>query len=144
MTAISAVLTADHRHGDRLFAAAVLAAEQSDWFECERQFAAFVTALKRHMKIEEKALFPAFEEASGISGGPTWVMRQEHQRMLARLDEMAVAVAARHTEDFRALAQSFSRLMAAHSSREEGVLYPWCDKLLSRLSGEKLYEMLSK
>ncbi|OGA38093.1 MAG: hypothetical protein A3G24_11145 [Betaproteobacteria bacterium RIFCSPLOWO2_12_FULL_62_13] len=144
MTNITAVLAADHRHGDQLFAAAAQAAEQCDWPACRQQFDAFLRTLKHHMEIEEQVLFPAFEQASGIRGGPTWVMRQEHQQMLALLDEIAAAIAARNAEDFRASAQSFAGLMTLHSTKEERVLYPMCDQVLADLSGEKLQELISQ
>ena len=140
MSTITAVLTADHRHGDQLFAAATQAAERADWAACAGQFDAFLLALKHHMKIEEQVLFPAFEQARGMRGGPTWVMRHEHQEMLAMLDGIAAAIAAREAGNFRALAESFSELMAAHSAKEERVLYPMCDEALPDLSGEKLLE----
>jgi hemerythrin-like domain-containing protein len=88
-------------------------------------------------------LFPAFEQASGMSGGPTWVMRQEHQRMLAMLEEIASAIATRNAQDFRALVQAFVGLMTAHSMKEERVLYPMCDEALPDIDGEKLSEMVS-
>lgn len=144
MSTITAVLAADHQHADQLFAAATQAAEQSDWSACRRQFDAFLDALKRHMKIEEETLFPAFEQASGIRGGPTWVMRQEHRQMLAWLDEIAAAMAARNTREFRALGESFVGLMTAHSTKEERVLYPMCDEVLRDLSGEQLQERVSQ
>jgi len=96
------------------------------------------------MKIEEQVLFPAFEQASGISGGPTRVMREEHQQMLAMLDEIASAIAARNAEDFRALAQLFEGLLTAHSTKEERVLYPLCDEALPDLVGERLQELVSQ
>ncbi len=99
MTSISEFLTADHRHGDELFAAAAQAAEQGDWAVCHQQFNAFLRALKHHMKIEEEALCPAFEQATGIATGPTQVMRHEHQQMLALLDEVAAAIAAPAEQD---------------------------------------------
>lgn len=143
MHTITAVLTADHRQGDQLFAATTRAAEEGDWSACHRQFDGFLAALKRHMKIEEEMLFPAFEQASGISGGPTSVMRQEHQRMLALLDEIAAAIAAHDSELFRATADSFAGVMEAHSLKEERILYPLCDEVLPGSSAEKLQEMLS-
>lgn len=144
MTNITAVLTADHRNADQLFAAATQATEQGEWPASRRQFDAFLRALKHHMKIEEEVLFPAFEQASGMRAGPTWVMRQEHQQMLAMLDEIASAIAAHNAEDFRASSQSFVGLMTAHSTKEERVLYPLCDEVLPGLSGEKLRETASQ
>ena len=144
MTSISEFLTTDHRHGDELFAAAAQAAEQGDWAVCHQQFNAFLRALKRHMKIEEEALFPAFEQATGITAGPTRVMRHEHQQMLALLEDVAAAIAAHDAARFRSLAQSFTALMGSHSAKEENVLYPMCDEALPGLSGEKLQEMMAQ
>jgi hemerythrin-like domain-containing protein len=144
MTTITAALTAEHRQGDRFFAAAMQAAEQADWLACHRQFDLFLQALKRHMKIEEEMLFPAFERATGVHDGPTSVMRREHQEMLAMLGEIATAIAARSTVDIRAAMQSFAGRMAAHSAKEERVLYPMCDEMLPDLNGEKLQELISQ
>ncbi len=141
---ISEFLTASHRHGDERFAAAAQAAQRGDWPACRQQFETFLDALKHHVKIEEQVLFPAFEQASGIRGGPTWVMRQEHQQMLAMLDEVASAIVARNADDFRASAHSFEALMTAHSSKEEQVLYPMCDQVLTDFSIKKLQELVSQ
>jgi hemerythrin-like domain-containing protein len=143
MTTITSVLTADHREEDQLFASAAAAAERGNWLECERQFDAFLRGLKRHMKIEEDILFPAFEEASGMLGGPTYVMRSEHQLMLAGLEQIAAAIAAGNDNLFRALADSFLALMNAHSAKEERVLYPMCDNLLAGAAGEEVRESIA-
>lgn len=140
MTAITAFLTTDHRHCDELFVAAAQAAEHRDWAGCRERFDAFHQALKHHMAIEERVLFPAFEQATGISGGPTRVMRHEHQQMLALLDNVSVAIAAGDAARFRGSVESFTALMTLHSTKEENVLYPMCDEVLSDLSGEKLSE----
>lgn len=141
MTTITAILTADHRRGDRLFDAALRAAGQADWSACHEQFSAFVQALRHHMGIEEEVLFPAFEQATGIHGsGPTWVMRQEHRQMLAALEQIAAAIAARDAENFDALTQSFAARMAAHSAKEERVLYPMCDEMLPGFNADTLLD----
>lgn len=144
MATISEFLTADHRHGDELFAAAAQAAERGDWAGCHERFDAFLRALKHHMAIEEQVLFPAFEQATGIAAGPTRVMRDEHQQMLALLEDVAAAIAAHDEARFRGLAHSYTALMDSHSAKEENVLYPMCDEALPELSGEKLLEMVSQ
>ena len=141
MATITAFLTTDHRHCDELFAAAAQAVEHGDWAGCRERFDAFHLALKHHMVIEEQVLFPAFEQATGISEGPTRVMRHEHQEILALLDKISVAIAAGDAARFRGSAESFTALMALHSTKEENILYPMCDKVLSDLSGERLSEM---
>ena len=35
----------------------------------------------RHFEMEEAVLFPAFEEATGMTQGPTMVMHAEHVQM---------------------------------------------------------------
>lgn len=144
MTSISEFLTADHHHGDVLFAAAERQAELGDWAACRGQLDAFLGALRHHMAIEEQALFPAFEQATGITEGPTRVMRYGHQQMLALLAEVAAAIEARDAARFRRAARSFSELMASHSAKEETVLYPMCNKVLPGLNGEKLQEMTAE
>lgn len=144
MTSISEFLAADHYHGDELFAAAAQDAERGDWAGCRMRLDAFLGALRYHMAIEEQALFPAFEQATGITAGPTQVMRDEHQQLLALLDDVAAAIAAHDAARFGGAAQSFTTLMTSHSAKEESVLYPMCDEVLPELSGEKLAEMVSR
>ena len=143
MDTISSVLTADHRQCDDLFAAASHAAGEEDWVRCRTQFDSFVSALKRHMQLEEEVLFPAFEQASGMAGGPTWVMRQEHQQMLSLLDELGGTIEQRNASGFRALAQTFTALMDGHSMKEERVLYPMCDRVLPDFDTGELSARLS-
>lgn len=144
MTRISEFLTADHRYDGELFAAAAQAVERGDWPGCLERFDAFYKALRHHMDIEERVLFPAFERATGISAGPTQVMRDEHQQMLALLESLAAAIAAHDAAGFRGSAQSFAALMTSHSAKEENVLYPMCDDVLPQLSGERLTELMSQ
>jgi iron-sulfur cluster repair protein YtfE (RIC family) len=144
MDTITSVLTEDHRHADGLFAAAEQHGAQGAWQQCEQQLAQFRAALETHMKIEEEVLFPAFEQATGMTSGPTAVMRDEHQEMLKALDAMHGARVAGDAQRFASLAQSFTSLLNAHSAKEENVLYPMCDRVLPDLSGEGLREMLER
>lgn len=144
MSSISEVLGADHRDCDALFASVAETAERGEWSNCRERVAAFSQSLKHHMKIEEQALFPAFEEATGIGGGPTRAMRHEHRQMLALLDAVAAAAAAHDAARFRAAARSFTTLMSSHGAKEETVLYPMCDELLRQMSGEQLWQMVPR
>lgn len=141
---ISEFLTADHRRSEELFEAAVQRAAGGDWDGCREQFGAFRAALHRHLDIEEQILFPAFEETTGITAGPTLVMRHEHQQMLQLLDRLSAALAARDAPGFSNSAKSFAGLMAAHSTKEENVLYPMCDEALSKGQSEKLQAMVKE
>jgi iron-sulfur cluster repair protein YtfE (RIC family) len=144
METITDVLTEDHRYADELFATAVRYAEQAAWHECEQQLALFHVALETHMKIEEDVLFPAFEQATGSKAGPTAVMRHEHREMLALLDDIAAAADAGDQKRFESLAQSFLTVLNMHSAKEETVLYPMCDTVLTTLDGAELRQDLQK
>lgn len=139
MTRISEFLAADHRRCDALWEQALAAFGSGDWEGCRAALDAFAAALARHMAVEEEKLFPAFETATGITGGPTRVMRYEHQQMTALLEQARDAAAARDPQRLRDAAESFGALMSSHSAKEENVLYPMCDEALPETSGESLF-----
>jgi hemerythrin len=64
-------MTRDHRRCDRLFAAVEEAVAEGDWARAAEIFRDFVQGMERHFRWEEELLFPAFEQRSGITGGPT-------------------------------------------------------------------------
>jgi hemerythrin-like domain-containing protein len=144
MTTITAALSADHRCADQLFEAARQAAEGAEWSTSKRFYGEFLQALKRHMAIEEDVLFPAFEQATGVDAGPTVVMRDEHRQLLAMLDRIGAAIAACDVQSLRRSAQAFAQVMAAHSAKEEKVLYPMCDRVLAASGDETLSRILSE
>lgn len=123
--------TADHHACDELWAAVEAAADAGDGARVEAAFAAFDTALRRHLAMEEDVLFPAFEQATGMTMGPTRVMRIEHQQMRGLLDQMAAAA----SRDHGALVDQGDTLMMLiqqHNVKEEGMLYPMCDAHLGK------------
>ena len=144
METITSFLTEDHRLADDLFASATQHAADGTWQECGRQLARFRAALETHMKLEEDVLFPAFEQATGNTQGPTYVMRHEHREMLTALDEIDQAAAAREAKRFASLTQSFVDVLDVHSAKEETILYPMCDKLVSTLNAGQLRQTLEE
>jgi hemerythrin-like domain-containing protein len=121
--------SADHRICDDLWTAVEAAVDAGDGARVASSFAAFDAAMRRHIDMEEQVLFPAFEEATGITMGPTRVMRAEHQQMRGLLDQMARAVG----HDDGALVDHGDTLMMLiqqHNMKEEGMLYPMCDQHL--------------
>lgn len=131
-----------HRHCDELFVDAEAAANAGDWSRCAEVFGRFSTELERHFTTEEQILFPAFENATGMTGGPTQVMRMEHGQMRGLLEQMAEASQSRQSEQFCGAGETLLILMQQHNFKEENILYPMCDQ---RLSGsEGLAEQLGK
>ncbi|MDC0358952.1 hemerythrin domain-containing protein, partial [Oligoflexia bacterium] len=91
-------------------------------------------AMRRHFAMEEEVLFPAFENASGMSqGGPTFVMRMEHDQMRGVLDQMGTLMAAGNFEDVKDQGDTLLMLIQQHNIKEEGMLYPMCDEHLEQI-----------
>jgi iron-sulfur cluster repair protein YtfE (RIC family) len=135
MPDIAATLTAHHRACDELFLAAEGAAADEKWPECEAKIAAYRAEMERHIDFEEQALFPAFEQATGMTQGPTTVMREEHAQMLELIEDLVDAASRSHSEDYLAASETMLVLMQQHNLKEEGVLYPEFDALLGSDDG---------
>jgi len=135
-TALTEPLRDHHKHCDDLFAAAESAVAAADWAQAAPLFGGFAAALENHFHTEETVLFPTFEAATGMSGGPTQVMRYEHAQMRDLCAQMADALAARSADGFAGAAETLLILMQQHNMKEENILYPMCDHALDRSGGE--------
>jgi iron-sulfur cluster repair protein YtfE (RIC family) len=144
METITTALTNDHRYADGLFAAAVHCARRREWPACAAQLALFRTTLESHIKIEEEVLFPAFERATGTDAAPTAVMRTEHRELLETLAALNAASIAEDGIRFDALVRSFSPFMAMHSTKEEHMLYPICDRMVGEPTREQVVTKLQQ
>ena len=131
MDQLTAPLVADHRHCDGLFATAEDAAQRTDWAACRERFDAFRAAMLQHFEIEENVLFPAFEQATGMTMGPTAMMRSEHAQMRDLLENMTAVIAAGRRDDYLGLSETLLLYMQQHNLKEENVLYPMSDQVLA-------------
>ena len=130
MSAILDFLGNDHRACDDLFASAESAAAQKNWDSARSLFERFQAAMAHHLAMEEEVLFPAFEARTGMSAGPTQVMRMEHEQMRGLLEDMASAVAACNQDGYLGLSETLNMLMQQHNLKEENMLYPMSDQVL--------------
>lgn len=139
MTQITDLMTDDHRSCDEAFAQAETAVSRGRWEEAASALDRFVRALEAHFDAEESILFPRFEAATGMAGGPTQVMRGEHAEMRSALERMRGALAARDADDYSGESETLLILMQQHNMKEENILYPMCD---AHLQGENLQPAL--
>lgn len=130
MNAIAKLLTADHDHCDELFAEAEDATAKQDWDAAARSFADFHAAMDQHLAAEETTLFPAFEARTGMPGGPTMVMRSEHEQMRGLMEQMRAAVERHNDTGYLGLSETLLMLMQQHNMKEEQILYPMSDQVL--------------
>lgn len=132
MPTIWSLLSRHHRICDERLEHSAEAVGRNDWEVAANCYGSFRNELSRHIRLEEDALFPAFEKASGTTEGPTAVMRLEHARIAILLDELERDLHAHDADGFQNAYARFSLLMSDHNRKEEQILYPACDRLLGR------------
>ncbi len=130
MTTIRSFMTDDHRHCDDLFAEAEQAMAKGNVEAGKAAFGHFREALLAHFAAEEKTLFPSFEAKTGMTMGPTRVMRMEHEQIRALTDDAAKALELGDSDDYLGYAETLLIMMQQHNLKEENMLYPMCDEHL--------------
>ena len=98
--------------------------------KAKETFREFKLGLERHIRWEEDLLFPLWEEKTGMSDGPTAVMRHEHRRIEEQLKAIDRNVEAEKMDDAQP-EQALIALLGAHNLKEERVLYPAIDQVAS-------------
>lgn len=131
MNTLTSALHEHHKHCDTLFADSEAAAADQDWPQCQARFIRFREEMENHFQTEEGLLFPAFESATGMSVGPTQMMRYEHAQMRELFEQMGNAAARRDGGEFAGAAETLLILMQQHNIKEENILYPMCDRGLA-------------
>lgn len=128
MSTASDFLTNDHRECDALWAKVEAAADGGDLAATRAAFTAFERSMQRHFDFEEKTLFPAIEQATGMSGfGPTAVMRNEHEQMRRILATMVTALEGGDTGSLLDHGDTLLMVIQQHNVKEERILYPIAD-----------------
>lgn len=116
--------TEDHREADQLWAAVEEAVNGGDAGTINQAFAAYKSRMLRHFSMEEEVMFPAFEAKTGMtSGGPTAVMRMEHEQMRGLLEQMSSALEAGNPGEVIDLGDTQLMLVQQHNQKEETILY---------------------
>lgn len=126
-----AYFAADHRACDLDWAATERAVEQGP-APATAAFEHFERELRNHLAMEEEVLFPAFEDATGMTHGPTTVMRMEHTQMRGLLDQMAQAVRSAAWQDLLDHGDTLLMVIGQHNAKEEGMLYPMAQAHLAQ------------
>jgi len=131
MTHVTARLAAHHKQCDADFVSAEEAVRKADWAACAVAFDKFRRETEAHFGAEEDVLFPAFERSTGLSMGPTRMMRMEHMQMRSMFDQLASAQAAKDDDSFLGTAETLLIMLQQHNLKEENVLYPMCEQALA-------------
>lgn len=124
MSVIVDYMTEKHRECDEIFSVAESAVSENNWQLAEQKWPAFAQELELHFQAEENILFPQFEQATGMTSGPTQVMRMEHEQMRALVNDINQALEANNKNSFLGASETLMVLMQQHNMKEEMMLYP--------------------
>ena len=123
MSTIKEYLTLDHRKCDELFAdmeykASISLADAKEIVE------KFVAQTERHFQLEERIVFEEFEQKTGMTQGPTQIMRHEHSQVRNLMKELLDAISQNNKDKFFGTSETLMILMQQHNMKEEQMLYP--------------------
>ena len=141
MTTITEYMTGDHRHCDEVLATLEQAVNKGDWDEAGKLTSTFIDSMEHHIAMEEEVLFPAFEQKTGMTGGPTMIMREEHKQMRNLFMQLQYALDGKDSEEILDTTETLLVLMQQHNMKEEGILYPMSDEQLGQEAGDVLQRM---
>jgi len=138
---IASYLTEDHRRCDHLLSACEAAFAAGAWGAADSTTADLRDAMLRHFSLEEDLLFPEVERASPAAAAPTRIMRMEHRQMCQLVDDLQAAVRARDRDTCLGNLETLHLVSQQHNAKEEGILYPLADGVLSGSAAALLKRM---
>ena len=126
---VSEFLGLDHHRLDEILEAVDQLCRQNAWSEAATRFDEFACGLNGHIDAEEQVQFPHFEAVTGMTTGPTTVMRAEHVRIRQHMAELRLALGAAEPDVCRQVLAGLVDVLSSHNLKEEHVLYPMTDRL---------------
>jgi iron-sulfur cluster repair protein YtfE (RIC family) len=136
---ISEAFCSDHERLARLEVEAFVARAAGDTATAAVWYQDFSSGLRSHIALEEELLFPLFEKRAGFFPGSrsTEEMRTEHVEILRLLVEILRTIGdpAKLPDQARA---AFHEILEEHHRKEEGMLYPALDQILTPEEGDSL------
>jgi hemerythrin-like domain-containing protein len=121
----------DHAACDALWSKLESAADAGHNSQATELWTKFEQAMRRHFAMEEEVLFPEFERATGMTHGPTQVMRMEHAQMRSVLDQLSIEAQRGNLRGLLDHGDTLLMLIQQHNLKEEGVLYPMAEQHLA-------------
>ncbi len=127
---VNEFMTNDHRACDEQFANLENMIDQGNFDNGISMFEEFHEHMIKHFDMEEKVMFPMFNEAQSEGCNPTQVMIMEHNQMRALLNKMKSAIQAKDKNSFLGLSENLMFLVQQHNMKEEQIMYNLVDNAL--------------
>ena len=142
---VTGYLQADHRRLDAIIPAVERLADAGSFAEAQTCFGEFACGLGWHIDVEEQVLFPFFEAKTGMTRGPTEVMRVEHVDIRERIRAVAAALEAHDAARLRDALGELTTVLSSHNLKEERMLYPMTDRATDSFEAqERLVRRIAK
>jgi iron-sulfur cluster repair protein YtfE (RIC family) len=116
--------------------------KRADYPKAKEFFKEFKFCLQRHIIWEEDILFPLFEQKTGITRGPTQVMRIEHSQIGEYLEAIHKKVQKQDPNSDEE-EQNLLSVLFAHNQKEEHILYPTIDDLMNDAERATVFTTMS-
>jgi len=123
MADLKEFMTTDHRACDDTFAAMEQKANNYGVAAAKDMYEKMAEEMEHHFQMEERVLFPAFEEKTGMRQGPTQMMRMEHEQMRQLIKDVGEAVSNDNKDRFFGLTETMMIMVQQHNMKEEQMLY---------------------
>src|SRR5215472_1763865 len=105
----------------------------------ERSLSGAIQALRRHIYLEEEFLFPLLRDAEPALSAPVFVMLREHGQLWQLLDSLEQEPGADGSSGTGLiLSRQLTVLLLHHNLKEEKILYPRADLLLTEPAAARL------
>lgn len=95
-------------------------------------------ALRRHIYLEEEFLFPPLRDGGLMA--PVFVMLREHGEIWRAMDRLEGELGG---EAGQAAAHELLAILERHNSKEEPILYPQADAVLTPEAAERLHGFIA-
>ena len=127
---VTSYLAWDHDRLDEVLRSVSVAVRNGRFEEASARYDRFESGLLRHLRVEEELVFPVFEARSGMTSGPTDVMRDEHRHVRQALQVMRRGLQGSDAGGYEDGLRFFDSVLPDHNAKEEHILYPTLDRLL--------------
>jgi regulator of cell morphogenesis and NO signaling len=130
----------DHDRLDQLYRD-YLQLKHIHFANAREKFISFKHGLERHITWEEEILFPIFQRKTGIVEGPVAVMEDEHRQILHILDHLNLKLQ-NNDQSSNRFEHDLMVLLGGHNIKEENVIYPVLDHLLTQNEKRSLVQQM--
>jgi uncharacterized protein (DUF2249 family) len=117
----------DHRRLERLVSELERQVAQRTFDRASERLRDLRAGLSRHIGIEERVLYPAFQRVHGAGAGLVHSLESEHSILLSLLAEIDAALIARDEEGARLALADMRGILVPHGRNETTWIYPVID-----------------